>query len=487
MKAIFTYLNVLFFGIGTCYAQNYQTLQSDEIHYFSTQTYEYYLASQIVNVDIQGTDSVFHTFKTVRENENLPEGDPCKYYLGGSWLGEKVDILSDGRNIFYNNNEEAITIETQAAINDTFLLYSYPNGDWIKATVTNVATVSILGELDQVKIYELFSNVPFPYTDNRIMLSENHGFVETFAFYNFPVPYQGVASVVGTNYYPEDYRGNFRLVGIDTTGFHKPLSTDLYDYEIGDIIKLSSSEETEDLKTVHYAEMTVINKFDWPGDSIVYFVQETIQVIEYPTGGASQTVVFGPEIKTKTVYYSKEWVTPKLPEAFNGTHGWTILITNECGDIEEISRTEGISYSGNGICLDADPTMAIIESSSINGVGYIGLNGESNGKIYNSELVYYEKSFGSSCGNNQVLNIESSVDPTSVFYPNPVVNKGVYTTTSAQMHHIIIVDKSGKVVRVWKVNGQQTIEMNFEDLDPGTYILMDENETSVQQIKIVKI
>ena len=491
MKASIPYIIVLTFISTLSYGQNYQTVQSNEIHYFATQTHEYFLATRTEMVEMDGPDSVFYSYQTVREDENVPEGDPCKYYLGAPWSGQKTVIKPDGRNIFYNRNNEPITIETQAQVNDTFLVYTYPNGDWIKGVVSNQIQIYILGEYDDIKIINLFSNTEFNFTDTRFIISENHGFVETYAFYSFPQQYQGASSITGDNDFPYGYAGNFELVGIDTAGFHKPTTEEMFSFDINDQFKFYSSEHNGDgTFTETFTDRKVINKFKWE-DSLVYHVEETIQVTEHSPSGTSETITTGGE--AEPIYFTnlQSWNTPWLPEEFNGTDGWSVLLINSCGDVEEVMRKQAMFLDGVSGCMILDDHGSNLIFTAIKNVGWLDAVGESASGYtqFMSDLVYYEKNDGSTCGSNQYLTLENQ--PKSEMdwnvYPNPTAGD-LYIEIDGETPEtmITVYDKSGKKVSVYNTEENENIYLDIADLEPGIYTLIIESEKGVKQEKVVK-
>lgn len=495
MKASLLTSLVFVISAGTIFGQNYQTVQSDEIHYFTTQNYEYVLASSVKSIEMQGSDSVFYSFSTVREDENLNEGDPCKYFLGSSWLGEKVVIKPNGQNVFYNYKNEPITIETQAALGDTFLLYTYTTGEWIKGEVVNELQLSIFGALDSIKIIELFSNANFPYSDSRIVLSKNFGFVEQFPAYSFPEPYLGAASLTGDNSYPDTYAGNYRLVGIDdTNGFSKPTTIEVFDFEIGDEYKYFSTVASADGSYAEiFTQKEIVNKFVWEQDSIVYFMNMTKQEKYFPPAGESVTTIEPAALTVVTYYNPHAWNTSYLPEEFNGSDGWSSIFLNSCGDYQEIIRKEALYWDGIGSCLVVDPNGNNIHFMAITGAGWLDANGEGSGgtEQYTSELVYYSKANGSSCGTNQFLELpETNLETESslVTFPNPSTGEFQIDLSSLNgPKSIQLIDRNGRVIRIWRVNEQSNLFLDISEVDAGFYGLIVESDDDLQQIKIVKI
>ena len=94
------------------------------------------------------------------------------------------------------------------------------------------------------------------------------------------------------------------------------------------------------------------------------------------SSGLSQTTIAAgePELVTYTNLY--DWNTAYLPEEFNGSNGWSEIVVNSCGDVEEIVRTEPLIWGGQTICLEIDDNGTSLQTSTVNGVGYIGKSGE---------------------------------------------------------------------------------------------------------------
>lgn len=491
MKASMTLFIALYIFTTHTFSQNYQTVQSNEIHYYATQEYNYVLASKFNDAQLVGSDSVFTGFETVRENPTLSLEDPCKFYLGDSWLGSQVIIEPNGRNVFYNEQGESIIIETQAALADTFMIYTYQNGDYILGVVTNIIELSVLDEMDTVKMIKMISNVPLPLSNDRIMLSKNHGAIEFFVPYSFPYPYSGAATVEGDNDYPVGYDGSYLLVGIDTSGFHKPTVADVHDYEIGDFYQLYEKEIQSDGSIVEkVTERSIVNEFIWPQqDSLVYFVQESVQKNFLPPSGPSETSIWTGELEAIWYTNLSSWNTPYLPEEFNGTGGWTSLLINACNDVEEIVRKQPLLYDGVDPCLQYDPYGSNLKFKTISGVGWIETNGFSSNQEqqYEGSLVYYKKANGNECGSKEMLDDDERPETVISVFPNPARDIVNFEWPKSSTDGIItIVDKNGKVIRVWK--GTEIVgPMSLEDIEPGAYHLIFQDEEVLERVQLIRI
>jgi hypothetical protein len=470
------------------FGQNYQTVRSDEINYYSTQNFDYVLGVRIDNIELQGADSVFYSFKTIRENESLNENDPCKYYVGDSWMGNRVVIKPDGRNIFYNQFDEPITIETQAELGDEFIIYNYPSGDWIKGEVTSKLQLSIFGDLDSIKVIQMTSNIPLPFEDTKIIISENYGFIEFFAPYTFPEPYQGPASLNDDHDFPVGYNGNFRLIGVNHTGLTKPTIGDVYDYGIGDQIWTFGSVEQEQMLTETISHRNVMNKFQYGSDSIVYVVQDIDEVTVHNQYGEEQITNTG-QAESIMFKHLDQWNTPFMPEEYDGIDGWTSLFINECHDIQEVIRKQGFSQTGDGICLTVDPYGENMMYTTINGVGWLDPSGNNitGDKIYDSELLFYQKVGEDDCGSPLVLGVESTPKAEMKLYPNPTDGDvTIQMNCGGDDLTVSLIDRTGKIVKMWSKQSGDEMYLDLEELSSGTYTIIVENEQLVTQQHLVK-
>ncbi|MEX1000525.1 MAG: T9SS type A sorting domain-containing protein [Crocinitomicaceae bacterium] len=493
----FVSFSILVFSVSTFYAQDYQTIRSTDISYFATPSEDYILASRVDQAEILGTDSVFYSFQTVRSDESLTGSDPCKYYVGDSWLGSRIEIKPSGENIFYNRNNESISIQTEAVVNDTFLVYTYTSGDWIKGTVTSIEAASILGEMDTIKIIELFSNVPLNLSNPRFVLSQEHGIVELFAPYSFPNPYQGAVSLYNGNSFPPDYDGNFELVGSASlnVGIIKPTIGDVHDLDIGDFFQFYHTEQgaTGDF-TETVVEREILNKFIWNPDSVVYFVRDTTEETYYPpANGQSVTTTSGGNIEQISYQMIAQLQTPFLPEEFDGQNGWSSLFVNDCGMLEELVREQALSWSGTDSCLLVQENEPNLEYRYITGVGALEVNGENTatGEVFFSDVLYFAKDNGQNCGDQVMLTTyeEKQLQQFTIF-PNPANEFVViqYTGEKIGVLEITVFTITGQPIMRETPNTQmleQGYTVNTDFLESGVYFVEIKNRNNRQTKKLI--
>ena len=250
-------------------AQNYQTINSTDIHFFSNHDSSYFLATRIDSVAMNGNDSVFFSFKTIR---SVDTSTTCQTQLQDAWIGKQIIISPTGKNTFINGNSDSIHIETQATIGDTFIVYTYPNNNWIKGTVINHDTLSFFGLTDSIKEIKLISNdTSFHFQDSSFILSKNNGFIKVYPFYSFPNNYPKIES----EYTPVNYINSFLTIVGDqhrNIGITNPTYAKYYNMEIGDFIQYHTyyfvNPNYNATSTTHYFDRTVNNKWQITLDSI---------------------------------------------------------------------------------------------------------------------------------------------------------------------------------------------------------------------------
>ena len=160
-----------------CISQYYQTFTSTDIHYFKEDNAGLILASQIDSCDYVEGDSILYPFTSFRS------GGPEDYVETPSWMGAKIIIKNDGKNLFFNRDLDTITIDTWADMGESFTLYTYESGNTIEATVTSITSEVIFDELDSVKTFTLSSTeASFDFEIPEIRIGKNTGILDVYPF-----------------------------------------------------------------------------------------------------------------------------------------------------------------------------------------------------------------------------------------------------------------------------------------------------------------
>lgn len=193
-------LSLLVFCSLLLVAQAYEPVLLNGPVHFKSQS-GYMIPYRIDSIVHHGDTTDYYSFNMIRP---LGDGYPDLFTLkGGSWIGEKISHIDDSTWYFYNKNHKPIIINPLLVVNQSWILYPFPNGSYIEATVISKDTISFLGISDSVKTIEMVRyNADGEEIDsfpNRqiLQISKNYGFLILTDFYNFPdwesfYPYNGL-------------------------------------------------------------------------------------------------------------------------------------------------------------------------------------------------------------------------------------------------------------------------------------------------------
>jgi DNA-binding transcriptional regulator/RsmH inhibitor MraZ len=289
-------------------AQNYNVLQAKKKFLYKTNS-GYMYTILVDSVEQQGEDLVFHLLKTIQEVDYY-----CFIPDGPSWMGEKILIHPNGESLFYNINNETISIKTQAGINDWWTCYSSASISF-RATVTSIEMGEILGFPDSLKTisFQAFNthglNIQHPVNDMQVVLSKNYGMQKTLNFYNFPQHEYG--------FFLEE------LKQMTISGFNLPeagtqnlLWKQVHEFEIGDIFHVESLSNSITARKNSQLIQRVLNK-QVQGDTIAYEMENKVTYSNI----TNENSTFTATIDTSIVYigsYPKFDIWPGVAYHENG-------------------------------------------------------------------------------------------------------------------------------------------------------------------------
>ncbi|HYD22796.1 MAG TPA: T9SS type A sorting domain-containing protein [Flavipsychrobacter sp.] len=195
----------------------------------------YLRGMRIDSVTTIGPAQVYHPFRSPRNYYQTLNND------GGSWLGKHVTRLPGDTFYFDNLWNDTVVIRSQALLNDTWTMYDDATSIYYLATLTSIDTMTVLGSLDSIKtitINAFDASQPLtsdPLDNKQIILSKNHGLVQTMDLFTFPAhapgqPYQdSIDRLLDINPPTNTSKYIFSLIE-----FTVPTQIEIYDYEIGD-------------------------------------------------------------------------------------------------------------------------------------------------------------------------------------------------------------------------------------------------------------
>ena len=420
MKQFNLILASILIGILTLNAQNYQTVKSNRVAFFTSDQGNV-KCLRIDSVKFH-TDSIFYPFKNIQKVDYN-----CFSPYGYSWIGKKVIIKNNGYNLFFNKYNDTIKIKTNAKINESWTAFDLKDSIKIIAQVKNIDTLTFLGQLDSVKIIEFKAYdknmTPInPYL-NEILLSKNNGLVRMMNFSLFPIaPNQSSYEILET----------YNLIGLSNPnhGVQNLTWLEVFDFKVGD--ELHIFNETSDwfpgngyLTTIK-TKLKYIERLD-SKDSIFYRIDREESTFRRIVKWDSTTYVFAHD--TIKAIYKPDSEFDKLPGEPIVTEDRAYTHTMTYGN--NISKSKPSGYDFIFPSTDSCWRQPIADGCSpriayLKGLGGPYYSCSSNlfdlGKYENS-LVYYKKgptTWGTPLIITDVKNIEK--DDNIKVYPNPATD-----------------------------------------------------------------
>lgn len=187
MKTFYlTFLTALIYN--TSFSQNYLTIKPDAASYYFGTNDISVSPIRIDSIKTHSDSTEYFSFCMIRPVQN------SMYYTekGASWIGEKMVDCGNGNNLFFNKNNDTILIITNSQLNESWRMYTFPNGDYVEAAISNNSIENFIGLSDSVKTISLQTknnsgnNISSLLNSLTLKLSKNYGFLRILKFFEFP-------------------------------------------------------------------------------------------------------------------------------------------------------------------------------------------------------------------------------------------------------------------------------------------------------------
>lgn len=267
------HLYVLLFTLAFLSAktQNWQAVYSDRLVYFDSSQQ----AIKIVSVSIDSAgDSTFKNYPQLF----MDSLDRTEHFYGRvvdsvSWIGRRIVIKPNGYNVFINDSNEFLWLNTLANLNDTFL-YLDSKKMQVKAYCNSVFYTDTFGVKDSVKQFKfIYSNKagytnPFD-TTIEILLSKHHGLLKTPVFCTIRSHNNySVSNITMYEYCPKNYFTNRRFNDLDIGDEYEfKITNDENRYRYYDsryyyqVIKKEPISGSDSIKYTYKVKLMVIEKY----------------------------------------------------------------------------------------------------------------------------------------------------------------------------------------------------------------------------------
>lgn len=474
---------------GASFAQPYKTVRPDSETYFINQ-HGIIKGIKIDSASAGGNDSVYYNFNSLRTDTC----DGFTYSLtpyGASWIGKRVIIKPDGKNIFLNKNSDTLIIETQAHLNESWALFRFPDGDWIEGSVADTGIITVAGADDSIQIISLqlkdsagtslFHSINSKY----FAISKWHGLIATPDIYDFP---DDTLQYVRTD--------KKRL----TNG-------DIFNYAVGDErqIKITSGSAFMPLVERYVLDIIIGRRFSVGFDSVFYQMKR--KIIEYAyfpdsMGYPSEPDITSAHEDTVQISYAQldspvlAWMPEEAIIEDYDLWDYTLQSGNSVygGRTSMVYGNRGCYFIETDSCWSPVIDGTVYSRIFIEGLGSLESD-YSFGGGYSEELIYYRKgqeTFGQLFTN--IADIPEKNYSISI-YPNPLTSTSTleYTLQQSETLTIRLLDLQGKTVKTFLSNTQKEAGSHRQaitlpaSLPAGSYLIVIESEKGTMGVRVTKV
>ncbi len=470
-------------------AQNYKLINKDRTMTFARlseagfDSLFYFI--KVDSIETTGSDSTFYFNKQLVDG-----GTPDCIYVNNDTtiLGTKVLIQSDTdiTYVFFNRHNDSIFIHTQIEIGDTWKVYKWSNGSYVKATVVNKLLRTVLPGIEDT-LYRIQLNVftlggtmlvdTFP-NATKIDISKYHGISEFFNFNIFPAPGDSIARV--SQGLSNPYEG---VVDVDA---YRTFDFGLgYEFHYREIT-IPDTEFGADKKISAWKDF-ILGKVQ-NETSVTY----TIERVKLDTlyFGASQSINFSWDTIIKTINYSDyaylDTIEYNLLSSTNDGYSDWNRVDTIYNKIAYKTVYDWYTYDPETLCLSNPDDITMPEQVYGDGIGVTHLlDSVSPENLYALDLVYFQKGFITwgtpyDFSDYNISNTNLTPDLNLTIYPNPVKDI-LYMNSDLVFNTYEIIDVAGRLFKSGEIISSQ---LNIASLPSGVYFikLRNDNQAVIRQI-----
>lgn len=466
-----------------CQAQDYRLIDPSRINYYK---YSDKIHSvRIDSVQISGSDTLLDNYK-IWEYEFPWDG--CINHNDTNFFLDRIIIKTNGDYIIYNENEDTLLIKPRSNLNSQWILYRYPNGDKLNATVISVSSGTYFGIPDSIKtivlqaVNSIGNPIANPFNGKKIKIGRNTGLIQFFKTLDFPAD---------TTSFVLQGKSNPQIGTVGLT------YSDIKNWDVGDIFHYSGSWNNGSGDAMYNYELITITgkNISTTGDTVVY-TKERKYYQKYINPWPNVQVTYNQNSVQETVIGS-------APNNLNNLSYESYIDTIGFEPSGYNYEYENPSFPGKRMIKDfpqfyhfdscfAIPTGQCIsyEYDYLEGIGLFIEDHGGGPFCYVKNLVYYSKgseTWGTPINWETLLNVESSVSKNEfAVFPNPSKGK-ISVSFTSDIYRLDISDILGKVIYQSSGNGNSTHEIDLSAQPRGIYFLKITDENENQSVsKLIK-
>ncbi len=469
---------ILLLGTHFCSAQNYNCVQADTTRYYTNST-GYLRRITIDSVKTEGIDTVYYPFKTYRLH-TLPDG------THGSWVSSRIVKKNNGTFLFHTAWNDTVFIKTQADSGESWTFYTDTSSRWYQATVVSVDTATFMGFTDSVKRIKIA-----PYVGSsidtidivghfEIILSKNHGFVQTFELYLFPFRNRDTSVIdMWIDPYLNEYAGDYpNLASVprflfSMVDYHIPTKHEIYDFNIGDVFVSSSSSESPGYNSYSLSYDSIVGKTIISPFSTLYDTYTKRKNTISPYGGpniySNSSGPGGILADTSTLGFN----VPRKPEDYSTRLIASYFIKNDtsnCITSPYYKVKNIIIFEG---CEESDEYKTGFKQLYHRKANFFSGDG---GCYPSTAYLVFSKKNGVPCGSRPSWSVgiaEVEAKKEINIFPNPT-NRTLTIEATSKINDVSIYNMMGQIVYRDNYNGV-SIELDVSMLTAGVYFVKINN------------
>jgi hypothetical protein len=490
MRYIFTaVLSFFIFLMHLAHAQHYSPMLPNNAALFQSNISPNHIeALHVDSITSDSKGSAHHFIKTWDFNAG------CRLPNKAVWSGSKC-VVSGNTFYFFNDNEDTITIKATQAIGMPWILYTYPNGNYVEAQFSSKTLLAFLTVIDSVKTLSmkakdnLGNNINSPLNTTHLVLSKNYGLIHFMDIKDFPNNIE-----------------TYSLIGLSNPLLGEQILTPrtIFDYSLGDEFHYEKVYSTP--PNGSYQKSKIINKItnvyrSSNDDTVIYTTSQAMNTYTriFTTGVESNSYstnnVIDKYIFNDTTYYPSQAIATKSTNSGYSYMKWFetyasyTLGYNSANQLSWNNGEDQVSYDQVNNCwnfLFFDPQ---VYASYIKGCGRVNLDLSAGVSLDYEKLVYYKKG-NDTWGTPLTLSVKTSGTKDNMsIYPNPVgENQTVQLNTpNYKVKKAIMFNSQGMQVASFEAKNDKIDSFDLTGFKQGIYMLHLSNESGESMISRIVI
>lgn len=473
------------------FAQQYRMFDPDRTRTYAKNEKEFFFV-EFDSVQQFGTDSVFFINRIA---DTIPKAG-CDIDLSDTTiLGNTMVMLNDAdeTHVFFNSANDSIFIRLHQPVDSFWVLYTYPDGSIIRATVLDRVWMTVLPETFD-SVYRMRLNVydenyilqpDSILNDRKIDIAKNYGLIEFYNFRQFPYDTTVILLRGITN--PEN-----NIVNVSSYRAFNFQPGNEFHY----LTQQISTPGSEVIGTTTKEKFFVLSKEQF-ADSVRYTMYHALWQELFLGFGAPDTLRI---LDTVSVTYHY------ADYAFLDSIELTLLQANNFGYSDFFKYDslywgraykevyDWFEYDAVSQCLNNPGNIYLPEQRYGDGIGIMHYK-DSTGidDFITRDLVYFQKGLEvwgepfdfDELGVVEIQNIHASL-PLQI-YPNPVANELYFALPDFQgWVTLTIFDMQGKQLMQKFFSDTGSMHWDVSALSGGMYLLQVSGENAYHRASFIK-